>query len=943
MNSDELNKHLDHWYYTIGINPIPVVSRYRSGKEGFTWKEWQLRSLPEDLFVKWKNEGAYNDGVGITVGTVWRGEYAGKNLIFIDCDNSKAINELVSSFGRGGTLKDFAARFLVEQHLDNPNKAHVYFYSDIQFPKKSSDILEREMAKQKEDVGVPLYEIKGRGSHGIAFATPSVHKDGYRYEIIGTRVPILLDEHTALGMRDRIDEICKNHGLHYLDAGTGTEYDNKIPMESLFEEDFQVVKGNNRHEALMRIMESLILRNRRILKPEIIKDIAKRWNEKQCAPPLDNADFERQWKDANAYVQRLLRQQGKELSQEEIEQARRTQETTDRLQQIIIEQFRKPKHDIPTYSISQLGVNQLQEHVIVTGTVVGLSELVPSWKMVKWLCKICGNKNESDKYDMSKPPKTCTFCAQSEGFLPELDSDMKINRQTILLQDGAYSLSCVLEGQQEQMNTVKPGQKVQALGIQKFKTHFNKRLGENEWIKYFELLDIKPITGLDVTCTEQDIEYFKQLAASVPDFISDILLPSFAPHVRGNMNDCKLVCIYTLGSQSRERPFNAVLLGPPAKGKTQLTEYTSKISHYGNLTEFIHTSIAGLTSETVTDPITNTRIAKPGILATYSMACFTDMNAAVQHAEGKKLLLSMNHALENKVATSGKAGGAQSFPANCAVLIDSNNYAASWYYEEPIRHNLQFAPPSFLSRIDLGAIVPKEATTEDYEEIADANFESYAENENPIKLHEGDWTDPKTGAPRMGFETLRKFFYYISQSPLPPLPKEDQDLRQYFKRNYVSVMQRDYELLVDGRYLRTAMLLARVIARLLMKEKADKSDLEKAIEFVNKWKNIEVTNPKTGEKDGNYLVCSPSKQEIREQEEEELSKLKQWVEGCKKAKADTDDGYFTISELTEKLASLKDAKWTDEDKIKEAIQRAMKEGHMMEKYTSRGPKYTWRD
>jgi hypothetical protein len=28
-------------------------------------------------------------------------------------------------------------KFLVEQHKDNPDKAHIYFYSPIPFPKKS--------------------------------------------------------------------------------------------------------------------------------------------------------------------------------------------------------------------------------------------------------------------------------------------------------------------------------------------------------------------------------------------------------------------------------------------------------------------------------------------------------------------------------------------------------------------------------------------------------------------------------------------------------------------------------------------------------------------------------------------------------------------------------------------------------------------------------------
>lgn len=935
VNDD--NKWLDYWYYEIGTNPIPVVSRYKSGKKGFEWKEWQLRSLPEDLFVKWKNEGAYSDGVGITVGTVWRGDHVGKNLIFIDCDNSMALDEIISSFGDQTTLKDFAARFIVEQHLDNPHKAHVYFYSEIQFPKKSSDILEKEMARQKEGVGVPLFEIKGRGSHGIAYCTPSLHQDGHRYEIIGTLTPIVLDQFTSEGMLERLDEICKKHGLHYRNTGEedANGSSNKIPMESLFEEDFQIYKGSNRHEALLRIMESLILRNRRILKPEIIKEIAENWNRKQCVPPLDSNEVDRQWKDANAYVVRLLRQQGREPTEKELEESRRIQQTIEKTNDLLIEQFRKPNHNIPTYRISQLGVNQLKEYVVVTGTVVGLSELVPSWKMVKWVCKICGNNNNSDKFDKTKPPKTCAFCSESQGFVSLIDTEMmeqKLNQQTILLQDRERSLSCVLEGVDSEMNKVRPGQKVQAFGLQRYKTHYNKKSGQNEWMKYFELLDIKPIAGLDVTYTDRDVEYFNELVTSSHNFIDEVLIPSFAPHIKGEMDYPKLVCIYTLASQGLERPFNSIIVGPPARGKTELVKYSASLSHNGNLATFTNVSIAGLTAETVRDPISGTMLAKPGILSTYDFAAFTDLNGATQHADGKKLLLGLNDALERKVSTSGKAGGAHEFIARCAVLMDSNNAAGTWYYDEPIQKNLEFVPKSFLSRIDLISQIPEKASDQDYGDVSDANYISYAENQNPLQLHEGDWVDYKTGAPRLGFETLRKFFYYITQhQPLPPLPKEDEDLKKYFRENYIQIRKDTHEYLLDGRYNRTVLILARVRARLLLKEMADKLDLAHAIDFVNTCKNIQTLIPKTGERDGNYFIGVDSKQDL---EIKDLNKRDQWVTACLQAMEQSEDDEehhsFTKQELADILMHMEKSKWQDRDVIFTAVEEFARHGYMME-------------
>jgi DNA replicative helicase MCM subunit Mcm2 (Cdc46/Mcm family) len=929
-----INQWADYYYYQLGVNVIPADTKNKRTYE--KWSQWQLNPLPENIFQEWKDNHRFDSGIAVICGRAWRGVREGKYLTFIDCDNKKAIDE----FCGDKTLEQISKDFLVEQHRDNPNKAHIFFFTESFIPKKSSDVLESALVDEKEQVDIPLFEIKSKGIHGIAYVTPSMHKDGYRYEIIGTKDPIVLHAGNTEQMKQRLNSICKKYGLHYLDNVDSSGNTSKVPIEMLYQEEFKVAAGQNRHEHLMRFIESLIKNTKRlnIKNPNpIIRKLAEGFNQTQCSPPLEKKEFDRQWKAAYEFM-------AKKLSEEAIEEQEYTASLTPEEQKVVdareklhaklIQEFRKPHHTLPIIPMSQLGMDVGDEPVIITGTVIGLSTLVPDWSMVKFVCKSCGKANKADIHDESKPPKRCRFCDVGEqGFTSEVDYTIqpRLNRQTILLQDGSESLSCILTGGQSEMWPVKPGQKVQALGIQRYDTFYNSKTHTSDWRKYFKLLAIKPVVGLDVSYTPHDVEYFKELAASVDNFVEQILVPSFAPQLRGNMNDCKKVCIFTLGSQGIERPFNAALLGPPAKGKTELTYTTAAISHYGNLTEFIHTSIPGLTTETVTDPITNSRIAKPGILATYSVACFTDMNAAVQHAEGKKLLLSMNHALEHKTATSGKAGGAQSFDARCAVLIDSNNHRATWDYDETLKENLKFAPPSFLSRIDLGAVVPKEATEQDYEDIADANLDSYADNENSLKLHQDDWWG-ENGMPRMGFETLRKFFYYISGQPLPPLDKEE--VRKYFKQNYVSVRKNDPELLVDGRYNRTVLILARVITRLAMKPRAGIAELEKAIEFVNKWKNIEVIIPRTGEKDGNWKVYAQSKQEGRE---EDLNKTEQWIRGCEMAKQQAVDGYFTKMELADILMKMESAKWLDRDVIATHVDRAMEAGKMMQN----GNRYTW--
>ena len=89
----------------------------------------------------------------------------------------------------------------------------------------------------------------------------------------------------------------------YLDAINGNDK-GQTPIEDLFKEDYRVSEGHNRHEALLRVMESLIVRNCGILSSDRIKELATEWNKKHCSQRLDDKEFEKQWKCALDFVSR---------------------------------------------------------------------------------------------------------------------------------------------------------------------------------------------------------------------------------------------------------------------------------------------------------------------------------------------------------------------------------------------------------------------------------------------------------------------------------------------------------------------------------------------------------------------------------------------------------------------------------------------------------------
>ena len=309
MNQDRTTEiSPDYWRLDIGVNVIPANTRKKETYE--SWKEWQDKPIPQELHDRWKTSGAFDNGIAIILGKVWHNPLKKDlYLIGIDLDNQKAIEEVTIK-----GLEDLARYVIVEQHKDDSTKAHVLLYSNKPFPKKSSDKMSIPTANKIQSNEIPAIEVKGLGSHGILFVSPSVHKNGYPYQIIGTKEPRIVDD-----LVQHLNNIFKKYNIPYLDAANGNK--EKTPIEDLFEEDFTIVEGHNRHEALMRVMESLIVRNSSVLSLDKIKELAKDWNNQHCRPPLDDKEFEKQLKCALRFVSKKKegeREQGSQYDQPSI-------------------------------------------------------------------------------------------------------------------------------------------------------------------------------------------------------------------------------------------------------------------------------------------------------------------------------------------------------------------------------------------------------------------------------------------------------------------------------------------------------------------------------------------------------------------------------------------------------------------------------------------------
>jgi putative DNA primase/helicase len=296
QETEYYNTCADYWRYYVGVNTIPANTRKKVTYE--PWAEYQFKPISEEQYKEWKTKGAFNNGIAIILGRVWHNKQRlGLYLNGIDLDNCKAIEEVCKRNGKTISISKLAQWTLVEQHLDDPSKLHIYIYSHKPFTKKSSDKTDSNLTSKLKNNEIPALEVKGEGSHGIFFCFPSYHMNGNRYQIIGTKDPIIVDD-----FEKHIDNICRNYGLKYLGSSDTNSRSSLIPINELFKEDAIIYEGHNRHEALLRVMESLLKRNVGILSTEQIMQFASDWNTNHCNPPLNDREFQKQWKCATKFI-----------------------------------------------------------------------------------------------------------------------------------------------------------------------------------------------------------------------------------------------------------------------------------------------------------------------------------------------------------------------------------------------------------------------------------------------------------------------------------------------------------------------------------------------------------------------------------------------------------------------------------------------------------------
>ena len=295
-NTTIFNEAADFLFYRIGANPVPADTKYK--KINIHWGACQDKSVPIEVHESRKEKGEYDKGIAVMTGRLHRGKNEGKYLIGIDCDNKKAIDQMCNSL-RFKDVNELANWTWVEQHKDNSDKAHIYILSTKSLKNKGRDPKKVKAESLNE---IPAIEVKCERQN--MFTAPSIHQDGYTYEILGTREPVLCDE-----FENYLDDIFRNYGIGYHHNNSEQNNNNNTspdPLRQLTlllevpsDLKFRIQQGA-RHETMLSFANRLLFKYKFDIdnNGNKLKDFFNEVNDKLCIPPLPQNELDSIWRDA---------------------------------------------------------------------------------------------------------------------------------------------------------------------------------------------------------------------------------------------------------------------------------------------------------------------------------------------------------------------------------------------------------------------------------------------------------------------------------------------------------------------------------------------------------------------------------------------------------------------------------------------------------------------
>jgi replicative DNA helicase Mcm len=580
----------------------------------------------------------------------------------------------------------------------------------------------------------------------------------------------------------------------------------------------------------------------------------------------------------------------------------------------------------------QKGLRDISADVInkllgVSGMVVRSSEVKPLGKRLAYRCLNCNQISFSQLKGLSlKKPMRCTSCAEKELEM-DIENSLFIDFQLVRLQELPEDLPAgqlphyievTILG--DLVDQCRPGDRIMLTGIIRIdqepsfggtsalqKTSLFRLRMEGNNIEYLggRAGDKKTRSMERISISAEDERQILMLS-NKPD-IYDKLISSFAPHVFGHEVIKESILLLIVGSvtkklddgSTRRGDINVLLVGDPGTAKSEMLKFAAKVAPRGLYTSGRGSTAAGLTAAVVRDK-SGIMMLEAGavVLGDQGLVCIDEFDKI--KAEDRSAL---HEVMEQQTCSVAKGGIVATLNARTSILSAANPMYGKYDPYINITENVNLPIP-LLTRFDLVYVI-RDLPEKD----KDSKIASHI-----LEIHK-DVQKSSQGA--INIDLFSKYLAFAKQIVEPELTREAINIiRDYYMtmRNVDS----DSMITVTPRQLEGLVRLATARARLLLKERVEQEDAERALFLVQRMLETAGVDVNTGKVDLGVLHGKPFS---------EISKLKLFMEIflsiSGEEKNDVEENVF-IGEL------VKTGKFNDSD-ARSYIKKAMNDGQIYER------------
>ena len=343
--------------------------------------------------------------------------------------------------------------------------------------------------------------------------------------------------------------------------------------------------------------------------------------------------------------------------------------------------------------------------------------------------------------------------------------------------------------------------------------------------------------------SQEDEKMIKSLSKS-PDLYQQ-LIDSFAPHITGHEVVKESILLLMAGSTQRELQdgskirgdINIFLVGDPGTAKSEMLKFCARIAPRGLYTSGRGSTAAGLTAAVVRD--------KTGIMMLEAGAVVLGDQGLVSIDEFDKMKpedrSALHEVMEQQSASIAKGGIVATLNARTSILAAANPMYGKYDPFKNITENVNLPIP-LLTRFDLIFVVRDIPTKERDMQIA----------KHIIRRNTTSGTDKKSV---VEVDLLTKYLSYAKRGT-PELTKEaEAKILDYYLQ--MRNVESEDMITVTPRQLEGIIRLATARARILLKDKVEAEDADRAIFLMQSMLADAGVDVNTGKVDLGVLQGKP--------------------------------------------------------------------------------------